>query len=260
MAEWVPRSLPPGDAPAGRRADRTDRPQRRRRFPGFEVAGLIPPVMIAVVGAATVGSLFAAGFVLLMQPMPAQHAAVTSPPKVGAGLAPAVAGTAPNPARAALAPGVPPPRTAAHPPEGPPRPAARLALAQGDARLADGNVAGARFFYEQAVDAGDAEGALRLAQTFDPAFQAAGRWRFARGDPAAAEFWYRRALGLGDADAVPRLDRLEAVAADNRGALATPSDKSRRRAQRRHYRAAQPSRVPFYETPEGVLHPKTDGP
>jgi hypothetical protein len=50
-------------------------------------------------------------------------------------------------------------------------------MAQGDASFADGEVSVARFYYQQAVDAGDAEGAVRMGETFDPAFLTLGRPR-----------------------------------------------------------------------------------
>lgn len=218
--------------------------------------------MIAIVGAATVGSLFAAGFVLMIQPLPAEHPAGTSPLKAGAEPpAPPIARTiakAPPPVieRAARAPAMLS-RMAAPSPEKPLSSAFQFAMAQGDARFAEGNASGARFFYEQAVDAGDPTGALRMGETFDPAFLAFGRLRLVEGDPEAARFWYRRALGLGAAEAEQRLDYLKTEALDDRPTTDSPS-KFRRRAAQRRYRHARPPIVTFYEMPE--QHPKSDGP
>jgi TPR repeat protein len=82
-------------------------------------------------------------------------------------------------------------------------------MAQGDASFADGNVSVARFYYEQAVDAGDAEGAVRMGETFDPAYLTLGRPRQVFANREASRFWYRRALDLGVTQAKQRLDNLE---------------------------------------------------
>jgi len=71
-------------------------------------------------------------------------------------------------------------------------------LSRGDALLRLGDVASARLFYERAAAAGDAQAAMRMGATFDPAFfgRAGGR-----GDPAEARAWYRRAADLSAAEA-----------------------------------------------------------
>jgi hypothetical protein len=92
-------------------------------------------------------------------------------------------------------------------------PPADLALAhdfatRGDERLRQGDVASARLFYERAADAGDAQAARHLANSFDPAFLARWGVRFMRGDPAEATRWYRRAVTLGDSEAAQDLAAL----------------------------------------------------
>jgi hypothetical protein len=265
MEELVPRPFPLGASPAGNLPDRTYKPQRRR-VSGFEVGSLLFPAITAIVGTATVGSLFAAAFTLQMQWMPAQHPAVTSPPPAGAEPANS-AGTAAKPLppvihRAALAPALLPPRIAAPPPEKSLPPTVRFALAEGDARFADGNTRGARFFYQQAFDAGEAEGALRMGETFDPAFLPVDRLRLVQADPQVAAFWYRRAVALGAAEAKQRLDYLKIEAHDERTTTDTPSNQSRRRATRRHYRLLNPPKVTFYEIPDYEIpgQRKSDGP
>ena len=74
-------------------------------------------------------------------------------------------------------------------------------LARGDALLSAGDVTAARLFYERAADAGGGVGAIRLGETFDPAFLNRVRLRGARGDVNAASYWYHRARDLGIADA-----------------------------------------------------------
>jgi TPR repeat protein len=74
-------------------------------------------------------------------------------------------------------------------------------LARGDALLSTGDITSARLFYERAADAGAGLAAVRLGETFDPAFLDRAHFRSARGDPAQAASWYRRAQDLGVTDA-----------------------------------------------------------
>ena len=75
---------------------------------------------------------------------------------------------------------------------------ARL-LARGDALFRNGDIASARLFYERAAEGGDAQAALWLGGTYDPAFLAWARLNGVSGDPAAAVRWYRYARELGAA-------------------------------------------------------------
>lgn len=81
-------------------------------------------------------------------------------------------------------------------------------LARGDAFLSTGDFASARLCYERAADAGDAQAALRLGETYDPGFLARVRLKGARGDAVAAGRWYRYALGLGATEAEVLLSNL----------------------------------------------------
>jgi TPR repeat protein len=74
-------------------------------------------------------------------------------------------------------------------------------LARGDALFGNGDIVSARLFYERAAEGGDAQAALRLGETYDPAFLARARLNGVHGDAAAAARWYRHALGLGAAEA-----------------------------------------------------------
>jgi len=93
----------------------------------------------------------------------------------------------------------------ARPPAVPPLSTAAL-VARGDGFLRTGDVASARLFYERAVDAGDGQAALRLGETFDPAFLQAAHLAQIHGDMATAVSWYRRArdLGVREADVLLR--------------------------------------------------------
>ena len=77
-----------------------------------------------------------------------------------------------------------------------------MLLSRGDSLFANGDVVSARLFYERAAEAGHGQAALRLGESYDPAFLAQARLYGIRSDLSAAVFWYRRAreLGLGEAE------------------------------------------------------------
>jgi TPR repeat protein len=90
-------------------------------------------------------------------------------------------------------------------------PAAEIAalLARGDALLSTADMTSARLFYQRAADAGAGLAAVRLGETFDPAFLDRAHLRGARGDPGQAVSWYRRARDLGVTDAEVLLKALQ---------------------------------------------------
>jgi TPR repeat protein len=74
-------------------------------------------------------------------------------------------------------------------------------LGRGDALVAKGDIASARLFYERAAEAGDGQAALRLGESYDPAFLAQAHLTGVRGDAVAAAHWYQRARELGITEA-----------------------------------------------------------
>ena len=70
-------------------------------------------------------------------------------------------------------------------------------LARGDWLFATGDVASARLLYERAAGVGEACAAVKLGETFDPAFLSRLRLRGERADSDMAVFWYRLARDLG---------------------------------------------------------------
>jgi TPR repeat protein len=79
--------------------------------------------------------------------------------------------------------------------------AAQLALVnRGDALLSSGDIASARLFYERAAEAGNAKGALRLGESYDPGFLKRAQLQM-KPDSAQARFWYGRARELGASEA-----------------------------------------------------------
>jgi hypothetical protein len=79
--------------------------------------------------------------------------------------------------------------------------ATQALVERGDMLFGTGDIVSARLYYERAVDAGSAEAALRLGETFDPSFLARARLNGMRGDPAVAVKWYKRARELGSMEA-----------------------------------------------------------
>jgi hypothetical protein len=80
-------------------------------------------------------------------------------------------------------------------------------VARGDAFMRARDVGSARLFYERAAEAGDGRAALRMGQTFDPAFLVGIRGTEASRRDALS--WYRRARDLGDAEAQRMLEKYE---------------------------------------------------
>ncbi len=83
-------------------------------------------------------------------------------------------------------------------------------LTRGDALFSAGDLAAARLFYERAADAGEAQAAVRLGETFDPIFLDHAHLRGVRGNVETALSWYRRARDLGAAEAEILLNSLQA--------------------------------------------------
>jgi len=83
-------------------------------------------------------------------------------------------------------------------------------LARGDWLFATGDIASARLLYERAADAGDARAAVRLGETFDPAYLDGSHMRGLHGDPDMAVLWYRHARDLGATGVASRRKKLEA--------------------------------------------------
>jgi hypothetical protein len=71
-----------------------------------------------------------------------------------------------------------------------------------------GDIGAARLLLERAANAKDANAALLLAQTYDPAVLGPSDARSIIADASAARDWYQRAASLGSAEARQRLARL----------------------------------------------------
>lgn len=77
---------------------------------------------------------------------------------------------------------------------------------RGDLLLGSGDITSARLFYERAANAPDAQAALRLGESYDPAFLQRARLNRTAGSVSLAAQWYQRAgeLGAPEADTLLR--------------------------------------------------------
>jgi hypothetical protein len=86
---------------------------------------------------------------------------------------------------------------------------ARTLFEQGKLRLAEGDVVGGRMFFKKAADGGDAQAAIALGATYDPALFSQLGVKGMHPDVEMARRWYQRAADLGSKDALDRIDRLD---------------------------------------------------
>jgi hypothetical protein len=82
-------------------------------------------------------------------------------------------------------------------------------LKRGDAMLRLGDVSAARMLFVRAAELGIGIAALKVADTYDPAFLAEHNLRGIKADPVEAERWYRKAQSMGEPQAEEHLKRLE---------------------------------------------------
>jgi TPR repeat protein len=85
---------------------------------------------------------------------------------------------------------------------------APLLVERGDRLFDVRDIASARLFYERAAETGDAQAALRLGETYDPAFLERAHL-LVPGDRTQALFWYARARELGAGEAEILLEGVE---------------------------------------------------
>jgi Mrp family chromosome partitioning ATPase len=118
-------------------------------------------------------------------PAPAQSTSAPSPAAAPSAEAPRPASTAPKPAVALTEPRLS---------------AAEIAalVARGDAFVGVRDIVSARLFYQRAAEAGDGRAALRMGETFDPAFFYRANIRGVSGNQQEALSWYQRARELGE--------------------------------------------------------------
>ena len=81
-------------------------------------------------------------------------------------------------------------------------------MKRGDDLFAQGDLAGARLYYEMVAETGNPAAALALGQTHDPLIHERLRVRGLPSDPEQAAAWYRRAVAAGSGDAEQQLQKL----------------------------------------------------
>jgi hypothetical protein len=146
----------------------------------------------------------------------------STPPPPPSPPAEAHRGTVPAPAAPAAVAALPPPAAPATPDPPAPKSAAptlspevreraRGLLQRGQTLLAAGDIASARLFLRRAAEAGLAEAALAMGDTFEPGQLIRLKAIGIRPDPDEARRWYEMARDLGDGEAArKRLERLGA--------------------------------------------------
>jgi hypothetical protein len=81
-------------------------------------------------------------------------------------------------------------------------------LARGKALEATGDIGGARLVFQRAAEAGNAQAAFMLAETYDPTVLRNRRAVGLAPDIKAARIWYGKAKELGSEEALDRMQRL----------------------------------------------------
>jgi hypothetical protein len=100
----------------------------------------------------------------------------------------------------------------------------RALLDRGDAFVSMADMNAARLSYERAAAAGNADAAVRLGATFDPAFLGQAGLTNVRGDVNAAEYWYRRARDLESYQSQPPLQGTEVARASEHVVTGTTAE------------------------------------
>ncbi|QCG90487.1 tetratricopeptide repeat protein [Azospirillum sp. TSH100] len=87
-------------------------------------------------------------------------------------------------------------------------------MKRGDDLFAQGDLAGARLYYERVAETGNAKAAFALGRTHDPLVHERLHVRGLPPDPEQAAAWYRRAVAAGSGDAEQQLKKLTDWLAD----------------------------------------------
>lgn len=136
-------------------------------------------------------------------PPPPEPPAAPTPTAVALAAVPAAASAPPTPPRTEKR------EEAVHRPAKLPSgiPEAML-MKRGDDLFAQGDLAGARLYYEMVAETGNAKAAFALGRTHDPLVHERLHVRGLPPDPERAATWYRRAVAAGSGDAERQLKKL----------------------------------------------------
>lgn len=82
-------------------------------------------------------------------------------------------------------------------------------IREGNKLMRDGDIAGARKLYDQAVALGDPEGSLAMGRSYDPLYFEQLQVKTGKPDPALAFEWYKKAMDGGIDSAKVKIDTLK---------------------------------------------------
>ena len=85
----------------------------------------------------------------------------------------------------------------------------QMLIRDGNKKMREGDIAGARRLYEQAAASGNAEAALAMGRSYDPTYFEKLNVRTGKPDPATAFEWYKKALDGGLVTAKVKIDALK---------------------------------------------------
>jgi hypothetical protein len=85
----------------------------------------------------------------------------------------------------------------------------QILIRDGNKKMREGDIAGARRLYEQAAQSGNAEAALAMGRSYDPTYFEKLTVKTGKPDPATAFEWYKRALDGGLVTAKVKIDALK---------------------------------------------------
>jgi hypothetical protein len=85
----------------------------------------------------------------------------------------------------------------------------QMLIRDGNKKMREGDITGARRLYEQAAQSGNAEAALAMGRSYDPTYFEKLNVKSGKPDPAMAFDWYKRALDGGLLTAKVKIDTLK---------------------------------------------------
>jgi hypothetical protein len=85
----------------------------------------------------------------------------------------------------------------------------QMLIRDGNKKMREGDITGARRLYEQAAQSGNAEAALAMGRSYDPTYFEKLSVKSGKPDPAMAFDWYKRALDGGLVTAKVKIDTLK---------------------------------------------------
>ncbi len=85
----------------------------------------------------------------------------------------------------------------------------QMLIRDGNKKMREGDITGARRLYEQAAQSGNAEAALAMGRSYDPTYFEKLTVKSGKPDPAQAFDWYKRALDGGLVTAKVKIDTLK---------------------------------------------------